>query len=59
MFGFPESYEIPVDENKAFDLGNTVVVPVVKDVASRVLDAVYNIEIIEKNSIKGQLALIV
>jgi DNA (cytosine-5)-methyltransferase 1 len=39
IFGYPENYEIPVKESLAFDLlGNTVVVPVVKAVAERVLD---------------------
>jgi len=39
LFGYPENYEIPVKENLAFDLlGNTVVVPVIKAVAERVLD---------------------
>lgn len=40
LFGYPESYEIPLDINKGFDLlGNTVVVPVVKHVADKVLKA--------------------
>ena len=40
IFGYPESYEISVKESLAFDLlGNTVVVPVIKAVAERVLDA--------------------
>jgi len=40
IFGYPENYEIPVKESLAFDLlGNTVVVPVIKAVAGRVLDA--------------------
>lgn len=40
IFGYPENYEIPVKESLAFDLlGNTVVVPVIKAVAERVLDA--------------------
>ena len=40
LFGYPEDYFIPVKETKAFDLlGNTVVVPVVKAVSNRVLDA--------------------
>jgi DNA (cytosine-5)-methyltransferase 1 len=39
IFGYPENYEIPVKESLAFDLlGNTVVVPVIKAVAERVLD---------------------
>lgn len=45
LFGYPENYEIPVKENLAFDLlGNTVVVPVIKAVAERVLDAVSVVE---------------
>ena len=40
IFGYPENYEILVKESFAFDLlGNTVVVPVIKAVAERVLDA--------------------
>jgi DNA (cytosine-5)-methyltransferase 1 len=40
LFGYPENYEIPVKESLAFDLlGNTVVVPVIKAIAERVLDA--------------------
>ncbi len=40
IFGYPENYEIPVKESLAFDLlGNTVVVPVIKAVAERILDA--------------------
>jgi DNA (cytosine-5)-methyltransferase 1 len=40
LFGYPENYEIPVKESLAFDLlGNTVVVPVIKAVAERLLDA--------------------
>lgn len=39
LFGYPENYEIPVKESLAFDLlGNTVVVPVIKAVAERILD---------------------
>ena len=40
IFGYPENYEIPVKESLAFDLlGNTVVVPVIKAVAERILEA--------------------
>lgn len=40
IFGYPENYEIPVKERLAFDLlGNTVVVPVVKAISERILDA--------------------
>jgi len=41
IFGYPESYQIPVKERLAFDLlGNTVVVPVVKAVSDRILEAI-------------------
>jgi len=40
IFGYPENYEIPVKESLAFDLlGNTVVVPVIKAISERILDA--------------------
>jgi DNA (cytosine-5)-methyltransferase 1 len=40
LFGYPETYEIPVKESLAFDLlGNTVVVPVIKAISERILDA--------------------
>jgi DNA (cytosine-5)-methyltransferase 1 len=53
IFGYPENYEIPVKETLAFDLlGNTVVVPVIKAVAERVLDAweVSEFEILESEN---------
>jgi DNA (cytosine-5)-methyltransferase 1 len=53
IFGYPENYEIHVKESLAFDLlGNTVVVPVIKAVAERVLDAleVSEYEILETDS---------
>lgn len=38
MFGYPESYEIPVKDGFAYDLlGNTVVVPVVRAVAEEIV----------------------
>ncbi len=41
IFGYPEDYEIPVKQRLAFDLlGNTVVVPVVKAISERILDAI-------------------
>ena len=41
IFGYPEHYEIPVKKRLAFDLlGNTVVVPVVKAISERILDAI-------------------
>lgn len=37
LFGYPESYEILANENEAFDLlGNTVTIPVVKAICTRV-----------------------
>jgi len=43
IFGYPENYEIPVKESCAFDLlGNTVVVPVIKAIAERILDSLNN-----------------
>lgn len=54
LFGYPEDYEIPVKENLAFDLlGNTVVVPVVKAVSDRILEALEvesTHELLEKNA---------
>jgi len=36
LFGYPEWYQVPVKEKKAFDLlGNTVAVPVMEAVANR------------------------
>ena len=38
LFGFPESYQIDLKQEKAYDLlGNTVVVPVIKSVSLRLL----------------------
>ena len=56
IFGYPENYEIPVKESLAFHLlGNTVVVPVIKAVAERILDALevseYEIEETENTGI--------
>ncbi|MCT3721333.1 DNA (cytosine-5-)-methyltransferase [Elizabethkingia anophelis] len=40
LFGYPEWYEIPTKEDKAFDLlGNTVAVPVVEFVAGRLAES--------------------
>ena len=42
LFGYPETYDIPLKKTLALDLlGNTVVVPVIKAVAGRVLDTIY------------------
>lgn len=38
LFGFPENYHINLPINKAFDLlGNTVVVPIVREIAERIV----------------------
>lgn len=38
LFGYPEDYQFDVSEKDGFDLlGNTVVVPVIKAVCSRLL----------------------
>ncbi|QYX31824.1 DNA (cytosine-5-)-methyltransferase [Sphaerospermopsis torques-reginae] len=38
LFGFPEDYQINLPINKAFDLlGNTVVVPIVREIAERIV----------------------
>ena len=48
LFGYPETYEIPVKETFAFDLlGNTVVVPVIKAISERILD-ILEVEIFEE-----------
>jgi DNA (cytosine-5)-methyltransferase 1 len=41
LFGYPEWYEIPTKEYDAFDLlGNTVAVPVVEFVVSRIVETI-------------------
>jgi DNA (cytosine-5)-methyltransferase 1 len=38
LFGFPENYQINLPSRKAFDLlGNTVVVPIIKEISERIL----------------------
>lgn len=45
LFGYPEDFKFDVKESDGFDLlGNTVVVPVIKAVANRMLD-VYNYKV--------------
>jgi DNA (cytosine-5)-methyltransferase 1 len=42
LFGFPDSYTSNIESNKLYDLiGNTVVVPVVKNVSIKVLDGIF------------------
>ena len=39
LFGYPDDYKLNVERNLGYDLlGNTVVVPVIAEVSSRVLD---------------------
>lgn len=41
MFGYPDSYKFDISEKEGFDLlGNTVVVPVIKAVAGRLLNSI-------------------
>jgi len=43
LFGYPDSFKFDVERDLGFDLlGNTVVVPVIAKVASRVLDVYHN-----------------
>jgi DNA (cytosine-5)-methyltransferase 1 len=43
LFGYPEWYEIPTKEYDAFDLlGNTVAIPVVEFVTSRIVEVIFN-----------------
>lgn len=43
LFGYPESLKFDIAEKDGFDLlGNTVVVPVIKSVAHRLLNTIYN-----------------
>lgn len=39
LFGYPESFKFDIDQSDGYDLlGNTVVVPVIKEVASRLIE---------------------
>lgn len=45
LFGYPEWYEIPTKEYDAFDLlGNTVAIPVVEFVVSRIVEKIKNLD---------------
>ena len=45
LFGYPEWYEIPTKEYDAFDLlGNTVAIPVVEFVASRIVEKIKSLD---------------
>lgn len=58
LFGFPDNYLLNVKPKETFDLfGNTVAVPVVKAVANRLLNAIFNTNEISKPSHK-QLELL-
>lgn len=55
LFGYPEWYEIPTKEYDAFDLlGNTVAVPVVEFVVSKIVDTI-NFEFIGLDNIHSKL----
>ena len=57
LFGYPETYDIPLKKTLAFDLlGNTVVVPVIKAVAGRLLDTIY---LNEKEIVTEEIAVTV
>ena len=39
LFGYPDDYKLDIEKSLGYDLlGNTVVVPVIAEVAGRVLD---------------------
>ena len=62
IFGYPECYEIPVKESLAFDLlGNTVVVPVIKAVAERILDVLElsECEMVERFAVATEMAEVI
>lgn len=43
LFGYPETYKFDIDKSNGYDLlGNTVVVPVIKSIALRLIKAIYN-----------------
>ena len=45
LFGYPEDFKFEIDESLGYDLlGNTVVVPVIKAIAKRVLSVIYEKE---------------
>ena len=55
LFGYPEWYEIPTKEYDAFDLlGNTVAVPVVEFVASKIVETI-NFEFMGWDNIHSKL----
>ena len=59
IFGYPDSYEIPVKTNFAYDLlGNTVVVPVLKAISDRILDTIQIIKITEKAKVENPKATV-
>lgn len=42
LFGYPENYKFDIDKADGYDLlGNTVVVPVIKSIALRLLESIY------------------
>lgn len=42
LFGYPETYKFDIDKSDGYDLlGNTVVVPVIKSIAERLIEIIY------------------
>lgn len=59
IFGYPDSYEIPVKINFAYDLlGNTVVVPVLKAISDRILDTIQITKTIKKAKVENAEVII-
>ena len=55
LFGYPEWYEIPTKEYDAFDLlGNTVAIPVVEFVVSKIVESI-NVESMGLDNIHSKL----
>ena len=43
MFGFPDDFEMPVSDKQAYDLlGNSVVIPVIKNISKRIIETIHN-----------------
>lgn len=59
IFDYPDSYEIPVKINFAYDLlGNTVVVPVLKAISDRILDTIQITKTIKKAKVENAEVII-
>lgn len=58
LFGYPDDYKFDVKASDGYDLlGNTVVVPVIKAVASRLMDAIAKGKEAEDHAIDGAASL--